>query len=644
VGHLVGVDQVRLRFGTRTLFDGVSLGIDDGDRIGIVGPNGAGKSTLLRLIAGTATPDAGRITRVGGLTVGLLDQRDALRPGATVLDVVHGDIPEHLWAANPAIRSIHDGLLPDLDWVQEVDTLSGGQRRRVALAALLAADPDVLLLDEPTNHLDVEGVDWLARHLAARYGRPGATGALIVVTHDRWFLDAVCNRMWEVVPTTSQASAPGTNGGVAEYEGGYAAYILARAERSRQAAVASEKRNNLLRKELAWLRRGAPARTSKPKFRLDAAAEIIADEPPPRDSMELTKLATRRLGKDVLELDSVSHAFGDKRIFDGQTWVLGPGDRYGIVGVNGAGKTTLLAMLAGRLTPDGGRIKRGKTVEVAELSQNAAELEPLAHLTPVQVIEAERGVINVAKDGAAFMARTAVGSPKANEMSAAQLTERLGFTRERAHTRVSELSGGERRRLQLARLLVRQPNVLLLDEPTNDLDTDTLAAVEDLLDSWSGTLVVVSHDRYLLERVTDRQWALYGDGRIVDLPGGVDEYLARRRNPAAFTLATSSGTTAPRHSADAPAGSGAQNLKSGSAGIINNQASQSEIRQAKKDIARIEKRISKIADEEAKLHQKIADNPTDYNAVAKLDKELQALASEREDLELEWLSAAELIE
>jgi len=634
VGHLVGVDQVRLRFGTRTLFDGASLGIDDGDRIGIVGPNGAGKSTLLRVINGIVEPDGGRITKVGGLTVGLLDQRDQVRPGQTILDVVHGDIPEHLWAGNPAIRNIHDGLLPDLDWSQEVDTLSGGQRRRVALAALLAQDPDVLLLDEPTNHLDIEGVAWLAKHLVARYGKPGASGALVVVTHDRWFLDAVCNRMWEVVPTTISASAPNTNGGVAEYEGGFAAYILARAERARQAAVANEKRNNLLRKELAWLRRGAPARTSKPKFRLDAAAEIIADEPPPRDSMELTKLATRRLGKDVLELDNVSQAFGDKQIFEHQTWQLGPGDRYGIVGVNGAGKTTLLAMLAGRLTPDAGRVKRGKTVEVAELSQNAAELEPLAHLTAVQVIEQEKGTITVAKDGAAFMGRTSVGNNKAAELTAAQLTERLGFTRERAHTRVSELSGGERRRLQLARLLVSQPNVLLLDEPTNDLDTDTLAAVEDLLDSWSGTLVVVSHDRYLLERITDRQWAMYGDGRIVDLPGGVDEYLAKR---LAQPVGGSAGATR-------AAGAVRAADEAGAAGELRKSTAAAEIRQAKKDIARIEKRLAKIEDEEAKLHQKIADNPTDVDSVTEADQQLRQLAAERDELEQQWMVAAEIAE
>ncbi|MFD6179579.1 ABC-F family ATP-binding cassette domain-containing protein, partial [Isoptericola sp. NPDC060282] len=519
MAHLLGADGIALTIGTRTLLHDVSLGLDDGDRIGVVGPNGAGKSTLLRLLAGTQAPDAGRVTRVGGSRLGMLVQRDVDDDAATIRDLVHGDDATHEWASDSRIRSVHAGLLADLDLDQPASTLSGGQRRRVALAALLVEDPDVLLLDEPTNHLDVEGVAWLAEHLKNRYGRPGATGALVVVTHDRWFLDAVCSRTWEV-------RGDGT-GGVDGYDGGYAAYILARAERARQAATAAEKRNNLLRKELAWLKRGAPARTSKPKFRLDAAAALIDDEPPPRDTLELTQMATRRLGKDVLDLEDVTvtvparegseagprDAAGRRVLLDDVTWRLGPGDRYGVVGVNGAGKTTLLALLAGRREPDSGRVRRGKTVHVAELTQDVGELDDVAHLTAVQVVDREKRTVVV--DG--------------KELTAGQLTERLGFTRERAHTLVRDLSGGERRRLQLLRLLVSEPNVLLLDEPTNDLDTDTLAAVEDLLDGWPGTLIVVSHDRYLLERVCDRQWALLGDGALRDLPGGVEQYLALRR-------------------------------------------------------------------------------------------------------------------
>nr|WP_216645528.1 ABC-F family ATP-binding cassette domain-containing protein [Isoptericola halotolerans] len=609
-----------MTIGTRTLLDGVSLGLDDGDRIGVVGPNGAGKSTLLRLLAGTAAPDGGRVTRVGGSRLGMLDQRDEARPGATVLDLVHGDDATHQWASDARIRTVHAGLLADLDLDQPVSTLSGGQRRRAALAALLVTDPDVMLLDEPTNHLDVEGVAWLAEHLANRYGtagRPsGGQGALVVVTHDRWFLDAVCSRMWEV-------RGDGT-GAVDGYEGGYAAYILARAERSRQAATAAEKRNNLLRKELAWLKRGAPARTSKPKFRLDAAAALIDDEPPPRDTLELTQMATKRLGKDVLDLEDVTVSVpqpdgGRRTLLDDVTWRLGPGDRYGLVGVNGAGKTTVLALLAGRREPDGGRVRRGKTVEVAELTQEVTELDEVGHLTAVQVVDSEKRTVVV--DG--------------KEMTAGQLTERLGFTRERAHTPVRDLSGGERRRLQLLRLLVSEPNVLLLDEPTNDLDTDTLAAVEDLLDGWPGTLIVVSHDRYLLERVCDRQWALLGDGTLRDLPGGVEQYLSLRR-AAASGAAGSSGSGLPRggESASGP----------GAGSTAGPKASAADQRAAKKAVQRLEKRLTRLAAEEARLHEQMAADPTDFEATAKLDARLRELLAEKDEVETEWLEAAELAE
>ncbi len=614
MAHLLGADGISLTVGTRTLLDDVSLGLDDGDRVGIVGPNSAGKTTLLRLLAGTQQPDGGRVTRVGGLRVGLLDQRDDVGTGATIRDLVHGDAATHAWASDASVRTVHAGLLGDLDLDAPADTLSGGQRRRVALAALLVADHDVLFLDEPTNHLDVEGVAWLAAHLGDRFARPGAKGALVVVTHDRWFLDAVCSRMWEVRGDGS--------GQVEGYEGGYAAYVLARAERQRTAAVAAEKRDNLLRKELAWLRRGAPARTSKPKFRLDAAAALIADVPPPRDTLELTRTATKRLGKDVLDLEDVTVAVprqdgrGERVLLDDVTWRLGPGDRYGVVGVNGAGKTTLLALLAGRREPDSGRVKRGKTVHVAELSQDVGELDDIAGARVIQVIEDEKRSVVV--DG--------------KELSASQLVERLGFTRERSQTLVRDLSGGERRRLQLLRLLVAEPNVLLLDEPTNDLDTDTLAALEDLLDGWSGTLIVVSHDRYLLERVADRQVALLGDGQVRDLPGGVEQYLELRHAALAGGTGAASTGFVPTGGADAPP----------DAGPAAAGPSAAEVRAAKKEINRIERRLSKIAEAEGRLHEKIAANATDFAAVAELDAELRTLAAEKDELEAAWLEAAEV--
>ena len=607
VAHLLGADSVSLTLGTRTLLDDVSLGVDDGDRIGVVGPNGAGKSTLLRVLAGRATPDAGRVTSAGSFQVALLDQRDELPPGTTVRELVHGTAPDHTWASDPRSRSVHEGLLADLDLAADVATLSGGQRRRAALAALLMGDHDVIALDEPTNHLDVEGVAWLAEHLAERFGgtsRTGAArGALIVVTHDRWFLDAVCTRMWEV-----------HDGVVDGYEGGYAAYVLARAERARTASVAADKRNNLLRKELAWLRRGAPARTSKPKFRLDAAAALIADEPPPRDPLELTRMATSRLGKDVLDLEDVSLVLGTgedrKVLLDDVTWRLGPGDRYGVVGVNGAGKTSVLRLLAGRLQPTAGRVKRGKTVQVAELTQDVEDLDEVGGMRVVEVIENEKRTVTVG----------------GKELSASQLVERLGFSGERARTLVRDLSGGERRRLQMLRLLVGEPNVLLLDEPTNDLDTDTLAALEDLLDGWPGTLVVVSHDRYLLERVCDRQVALLGDAAIRDLPGGVEQYLELRR-AAPATGGRPAGGAAP---------AGAAPAADGDAG-----PSAADVRSARKEVTRIERRLAKIEDLEARLHTRMAEQATDHQAVLGLDAELRALAAERAELEEAWLEAAE---
>ncbi|MGN8244881.1 ABC-F family ATP-binding cassette domain-containing protein [Cellulomonas soli] len=614
MAHLLGADRVTLTLGTRTLLDGISLGVDDGMRVGVVGPNGAGKSTLLRVLAGLQEPDDGRVTRSGSVRVAVLDQRDDLPAGRTVLEAVHAGADTHEWAVDARIRSVHTGLLSDLDLAADVATLSGGQRRRVALAALLVRDDEVLVLDEPTNHLDVEGVAWLAAHLSARYARGG--GALVVVTHDRWFLDAVCTRTWEV-----------HDGQVDQYDGGYAAYVLARAERAQQAATVETKRQNLLRKELAWLRRGAPARTSKPRFRLDAAAALIADEPPPRDNLELTRMATARLGKDVLDVEGVTLTFPahdggpDRVLLDDVTWRLGPGDRVGLVGVNGAGKTSLLRLLTGRLQPTSGRVKRGKTVQVAELRQDVEDLDELADLRVVEVVEREK--------------RSVVVGGK--ELTASQLVERLGFTRDRARTPVRDLSGGERRRLQLLRLLVGEPNVLLLDEPTNDLDTDTLAALEDLLDGWPGTLIVVSHDRYLLERVCDRQMALLGDGALRDLPGGVEQYLELRAAAiAAGPAVASPGTPTPTAGApDAP--------PAGAASDEPPAPSAADVRAARKEIARVERRLSRIAAQEAELHARMVEQATDHQAVTALDAELRALAAEKDELEMVWLEASDIV-
>uniref|UniRef100_UPI0010A83C1E ABC-F family ATP-binding cassette domain-containing protein n=1 Tax=Sinomonas albida TaxID=369942 RepID=UPI0010A83C1E len=503
MAHLLGGENLSISFGTRTVLDGVTVGLNDGDRIGIVGRNGDGKSTLMRLLAQRATPDGGRVTWRRGVDAGYLDQADVLDGDLDVGRAIVGDRADHEWAANPRIREIMAGLVADVDWHAQVRSLSGGQKRRVALAKLLIEPHDVIMLDEPTNHLDVEGVAWLARHLKSRWR--ANEGAFVVVTHDRWFLDEVCTGTWEV-----------HDGIVEPFEGGYAAYVLARAERDRMAAVVEGKRQNLMKKELAWLRRGAPARTTKPKFRIEAANALIADVPEPRDAVALSKMATARLGKDVIDLEGVTLAYGEaaagRPLLDNVTLRLAPGERVGLVGVNGAGKSTLLRLLTGELEPTSGRVKRGKTVVPALLSQDVTELDDVADLRVIEVIQREKQTFTVG----------------AKELTAGQLVEQLGFTNQKQWTRVSELSGGERRRLQLLRLLVGEPNVLMLDEPTNDLDTDTLAAVEDVLDGWPGTLVVVSHDRYLLERVTDHQLALLGDGAVRALPGGVEQYLELR--------------------------------------------------------------------------------------------------------------------
>ena len=623
MAHLLGVENLRLTVGSRLLLDDVTLGLEDGTRVGVLGPNGAGKSTLLAALAGHREPDGGRVTRTGGVSVALLSQADDLPPGATVRTAIHGQTPEHEWASDPAVRDIHAGLIADLDLDADVDTLSGGQRRRVALAAVLTRRADVVILDEPTNHLDVEGVDWLARHLRARFNGPGgrASGALVTVTHDRWFLDAICNRVWEVVPGVDPGNGrPQIPGRIELYDGGYAAYILARAERARQAEVAAAKRENLLRKELAWLRRGAPARTSKPRFRIDAAEALIADVPPPRDSVEITRMATARLGKRVIDLENVSVSYpapggGENQVLREVTWRLAPGERVGIVGINGAGKTTLLRLLQGTQKPTSGRVRTGQTVDVVTLSQTTHELDQISELRVVEAV-------------AAVAEHVTVGG---KDLSASQLVERLGFTRQRAWTRVGEISGGERRRLQLLRLLMAQPNVLLLDEPTNDLDTDTLASIEDILDTFPGTLVVVSHDRYLLERVTDHQLALLGDGHLRDLPGGVEQYLELRRQQLTAASGAAGATSATAEAKNAPS-QGEQGALSGA-----------QRHAAAKNLARLERQLDKVSAQIAKLHadmEAASADPGRVNDLIELGKQLSQAQERQADIELEWLEAA----
>ena len=634
MAHLLGVENLRLTVGSRLLLDEVTLGLEDGTRVGVLGPNGAGKSTLLAALAGRREPDGGRVTRTGGVSVAVLSQADDLPPGATVRTAIHGQAPEHEWASDPAVRDIHAGLIADLDLSADVATLSGGQRRRVALAAVLTRRADVVILDEPTNHLDVEGVDWLARHLQARFSGSGGrgAGALVTVTHDRWFLDAICTNVWEVVPGVDPGGGrPQVAGRIETYDGGYAAYVLARAERARQAALAAVKRENLLRKELAWLRRGAPARTSKPRFRIEAAEALIADVPPPRDTVALTAMATARLGKRVLDLEDVTVRYpvssdgagagarAEREVLRHVTLRLAPGERVGVVGVNGAGKTTLLRLLEGVQEPTGGRVVRGKTVQVATLSQSTHELDALADLRVVEAV-------------AMVGERVVVGD---KEMTAAQLVERLGFTRQRAWTRVGEVSGGERRRLQLLRLLMTEPNVLLLDEPTNDLDTDTLAAVEDILDSFPGTLVVVSHDRYLLERVTDHQVALLGDGSVRDLPGGVEQYLRLRREAAG-----------PARGAAASASSPTTSIAGGSR-AERGATSGAKRHEARKALARIERRMERSSQVVAALHvrmEEISADPAQVGELAELGRELVAAQAAHAELEEQWLEAAEALE
>ena len=590
VTNLVNLEGVRIAYGTRVLLDEVSLGVGDGDRIGVVGRNGGGKSTLLEVLARRRLPDGGRVTHTGGLRTGLLAQTDRLDPARTVRAAAVGDRAEHAWRSDPRMRDVTDALLAGLDLEGPVSSLSGGERRRVALARLLVDDPDLLLLDEPTNHLDVEGVDWLARHLAGR------RGALVAVTHDRWFLDAVCERTWEVV-----------GGQVQVYDGGYSAFVLAKTERVRAADAMDERRRNLLRKELAWLRRGPPARTSKPRFRVDAANALIADEPAPRDTVELVRVAGQRLGRSVYDVEEATVCLGERTLLDEVTWRLGPGDRIGVVGANGAGKTTALRLLAGDLAPTTGRVRVGVTVRAAYLSQTVAELPP--ELRALEAVQEVRPVVELGRG---------------RELTARQLAERLGFTGERLWTRVADLSGGERRRLQLLRLLMVGPNVLLLDEPTNDLDIETLGALEDLLDGFAGTLVVVSHDRYFLERVCDRVVGLLGDGSVRDLPGGVAEYLRLRAGTAGTGEQAGPDQVRP---AAAPAGTDA-----------------AHVRTARKDLARIERRLGRLAEQVQALHAEMAAHATDHLRVADLDTRLRALQRQTAELEDTWLAAADVVQ
>ncbi|MGY4709136.1 ABC-F family ATP-binding cassette domain-containing protein [Mycolicibacterium sp. CBM1] len=592
MAHLLGAEALHLEYPNQVVFESVTVGVNDGARIGIVGRNGDGKSSLMGMLTGRIAPDSGRVTQRSGLRVAALDQADTMAADTPVGTLLVGDLPEHEWAGNPRIRDVVAGLVSDIDWQSPVAVLSGGQRRRVQLAALLIGDWDVIALDEPTNHLDIEGITWLAEHLKQRWSRN--VGGLLLVTHDRWFLDEVANTTWEV-----------HDGIVEPFDGGYAAYVLQRVERDRVAAAAEAKRQNLMRKELAWLRRGAPARTSKPKFRIDAANQLIEDVPPLRDNVELAKLATARLGKDVIDLLDVSVSYGGKTVLREVEWRIGPGERTGILGANGAGKSTLLGLIAGTVTPDSGRVKRGKTVRLAMLDQQSSQLTDIA----------------------GDMVRDVVGRLKTDyqvdgkDITPTQLLERLGFRRDLLSVRVGELSGGQRRRLQLMLTLLEEPNVLVLDEPTNDVDIDMLSATEDLLDSWPGTLIVVSHDRYLLERVTDQQYAIV-HGHLRHLPGGVDEYL----RIAARKPDGDGGVPAARSTQPA-ALSGA------------------ELRNVEKEIAALDRALAKLADRVNAKHVELAEHDqSDHVGITKLTQQLRELEAEVADKESRWLELSELVE
>ena len=609
MAFLLGCEKARVEFPTKTVFEDVSLGLDEGDRIGVVGKNGDGKSTLLSLLAGVIEPDEGRVIRTRGVRVGVLGQADALSDDDTVEHAVVGDTPEYEWAGDARVRDIISGLAADIPWQGRVGDLSGGQRRRVDLARLLIGDWDVLMLDEPTNHLDMRAITWLAHHLKARWKH--GTGALLVVTHDRWFLDEVCLSMWEVHDRT-----------IDPFEGGFSAYIQQRVERDRQAQVAEQRRQNQLRRELAWLARGAQARSTKPKFRIDAARELIADVPPLRNTLELKRMAVARLGKQVVDLTDVSVRLGGKIVLDDVSWIIGPGDRFGIVGENGAGKTTLLRVIEGALAPSAGRVKIGKTVKFAVLSQHLDNLVKLGSDRVREVIG--RYTRRVMLDG--------------KEATPAQLLERLGFTRDDLNEPVCDLSGGQKRRLALMLILLDEPNVLILDEPGNDLDTDMLAQVEDLLDGWPGTLLLVTHDRYLMERVTDNQYALI-NGKIRHLPRGVDEYLelvGRTTDERGGVVASSSG----KASASKQTSTSVDEQATGAASKLSG----GEIRAFRKSMASAERKMDTLRGKIDGIHQAMTKvDPSDYVKLGDMQKEIKEIEAQIEALEEKWMEAAEAL-
>ena len=609
MAFLLGCEKARVEFPTKTVFEDVSLGLDEGDRIGVVGKNGDGKSTLLSLLAGIIEPDEGRVIRTRGVRVGVLGQADALSDDDTVEHAVVGDTPEYEWAGDARVRDIISGLAADIPWQGRVGDLSGGQRRRVDLARLLIGDWDVLMLDEPTNHLDMRAITWLAHHLKARWKH--GTGALLVVTHDRWFLDEVCLSMWEVHDRT-----------IDPFEGGFSAYIQQRVERDRQAQVAEQRRQNQLRRELAWLARGAQARSTKPKFRIDAARELIADVPPLRNTLELKRMAVARLGKQVVDLTDVSVRLGGKTVLDDVSWIIGPGDRFGIVGENGAGKTTLLRVIEGALAPSAGRVKIGKTVKFAVLSQHLDNLVKLGSDRVREVIG--RYTRRVMLDG--------------KEATPAQLLERLGFTRDDLNEPVCDLSGGQKRRLALMLILLDEPNVLILDEPGNDLDTDMLAQVEDLLDGWPGTLLLVTHDRYLMERVTDNQYALI-NGKIRHLPRGVDEYLelvGRTTDERGGVVVSASGKASASKQPSTSAGEQATGAAS--------KLSGGEIRALRKSMASAERKMDTLHGKIEGIHQAMTEvDPSDYVKLGDMQKEIKQIETQIEALEEEWMEAAEAL-
>ena len=632
--HLLGAQDLRLEYATKVVLDGVTVGVSAGDRVGMVGRNGDGKSTLMRLLLGQQEPDSGLVTRRGGLRVGMLAQCDDLSDDDTVRHAVVGDVPDHEWASDAKIRDIIDGLLADIPREALIGSLSGGQRRRVALAALLTGDWDVIGLDEPTNHLDIEGIRWLADHLKNRW--PKGQGAVLVITHDRWFLDALTESTLEVHDAK-----------VEPFEGGYAAYILQRVERDRIAAATESKRQNLLRKELAWLRRGAPARTSKPRFRLDAAAALIANEPPVRDTVELARVATSRIGKRVVDLTDVTAGYGDpnrddrREILRDVNWKIAPGERAGILGPNGAGKSTLLKLLSGEIDAWEGTVRHGKTLKTAVLDQEFSQLEDIAEDRVREVLGRFKSTLSI--DG--------------KDVTPAQMLERLGFPKQYLSARVGELSGGQKRRLQLLLVLLEEPNLLILDEPTNDLDTDMLTALEDLLDFWAGTLIVVSHDRYLLERVTDQQYAVIPDGdgvgRLRHLPGGVDEYLAlRKRQQTGRSRSVGGASQGPGTQAgleassdpDASASAGPTSAGPTSAGPTNAGLTGAELHAAQKELASLERRMARVEKDIDTLHQEMAvHDQSDFEGLLELTQKANTLTADKNDLEEQWLELSDRV-